>query len=98
MQRQGKKQNGFDMDMGKVVSVNPVSISYNNVLITSGIILGGCMQASDDLEQIITKEQNISTELKEVLKSISSTIKLQPGDEVILQRVGNKFYIVGKAG
>lgn len=39
MQRQGKVHNGFDMETATVLSVDPVSISYNNVTISSGIVM-----------------------------------------------------------
>lgn len=97
MQRQGAAQNGFDLTIATVTSVNPVSISYNNTPIASGIILGSCFQTEDDLESIISREENISTELKETLKTVLNTVKLSAGDRVLVQRVGNLFYIVGKA-
>ena len=98
MQRQGKVHNGFNMDTATVLSVNPVSISCNSVAITSGGVIGSCLQTADDLEGIISDEENISTELKTGLKSMLNTMKLQEGDTVIVQRVGNMFYIVGKVG
>lgn len=97
MQRQGAVNNGFDMDTATILSVDPISISYNNVSIRSGIVIGGCMQNAENLEDVVAKEANISTELKTGLKGVLNTIKLQTGDQVIVQRVGNMFYIIGKA-
>jgi len=98
MQRQGKVHNGFDMSTATVLSVDPVSISYNNVTISSGIVTGSCFQTAVDLEKVISEEENISADLKDGLKGMLNTMKLQPEDIVIVQRVGNMFYIVGKAG
>lgn len=98
MQRQGKVHNGFDMGMATVLSVNPVTISYNNTTISSGIVLGNCIQAADDAEAVISGEAGISAELKSCLTGMLHTMKLQKGDTVIVQRVGNLFYLVGKAG
>ncbi len=98
MQRQGKVHNGFDMMIAEILSTDPVSISYNNVTISSGIVMGSCFQSADDLETVINTEEHISDALKNGLKNILNTVKLQKGDQVIVQRVGNMFYIVGKAG
>jgi hypothetical protein len=97
MQRQGSVSNGFDMDTAEILSVDPISILYNNVRISSDIVVGGCMKNAEDLDRIVSNESGISTELKEGLKGILNTIKLQAGDKVIVQRVGNVFYIIGKA-
>lgn len=98
MQRQGKVHNGFDMATAEILSTEPISISYNNVIISSGIVMGSCFQSADDLEMVINTEEHISEGLKNGLKNILNTVKLQKGDQVIVQRVENKFYIVGKAG
>lgn len=98
MQRQGKVYNGFDMETAEVLSVDPVSISYNNVTISTGIVMGNCLQSADNLDEMVAQEENISEELKTCLKGILNTIKLKPGDSVIVQRVGKQFYLVGKAG
>ncbi len=97
MQRQGQVHNGFDMEIATVLSADPLSISYNNVTISSGIVMGGCLQSADDLDGMIAQEGNISEELKNCLKSMLHTIKLKDGDKVIVQRVKNQFYLVGKA-
>ncbi len=98
MQRQGKVHNGFDMETATVLSVDPVSISYNNVTISSGIVMGGCLQSADDLDEMIAQEEHISEGLKTCLKGMLNTLKLKPGDSVIVQRVGKQFYLVGKVG
>lgn len=98
MQRQGKVHNGFDMEMAEILSTEPISISYNNVMISSGIVMGSCFQSATDLETVISTEEHISEGLKNGLKAMLNTVKLQKGDQVIVQRVGNMFYIVGKAG
>lgn len=98
MQRQGKVHNGFDMETATVLSVDPLSILYNNVTICSGIVMGGCLQSADDLDEMIVREENISDDLKTCLKGMLNTIKLKKGDRVIVQRVGKQFYLVGKVG
>lgn len=97
MQRQGAAANGFAMTTATVMSINPLAISYNNTLITSGIVLGSCFQTEDDLEKIISDEENLSTQLKDTLKMLLNTVQLASGDKVLVQRVENLFYIVGKA-
>lgn len=97
MQRQGAASNGFDITLATVMSINPLVISYNNTRIASGIVLGSCFQTEDDLEEIINKEENISTQLKDILKTVLNTVQVSVGDRVLVQRVENLFYIVGKA-
>lgn len=96
MKRQGAAMNGFELTPAIVTNVNPVAISYNNTRISSGIVLGGCFQTEDDLVEMINSEGNVSTELKETLKTILKAVQLSEGDKVLVQRVGDLFYILGK--
>lgn len=96
MREEGANKNGFDMTQAVVTSVNPVGISYNNVNISSGVILSGCLQTVTELEQIVDGEAGLSQGFKDGLKELINSVKLSEGDSVVVQRVKDTFYIIGK--
>ena len=96
MREQGAKNNGFDMTQAVVTSVNPVEISYNNTSISGGIVLSGCLQTAAALEEAVDNEPGVSQGFKDALKELISAVKLSEGDSVVVQRVKDIFYIVGK--
>ena len=93
---QGAKNNGFEMTQAKVTAVNPVAISYNSTAISGNIVLSGCLQTAMAVEDAIDSELQVSQGFKDALKEVISSIKLSVGDSVVVQRVGNTFYIIGK--
>lgn len=96
MQRQGEKNNGQPMSAGSVVSVDPLRVRYNNVVVSDGI---RCRlpQMPETIRQMIDEETGIQPELKEFLSTIYDAFNLQEGDSVIVQKAGNELYILGKA-
>lgn len=99
MRNEGAKENGFDMTQAVVTSVNPIGISYNNVKPSPedfSIVLSGCLQTVTALEDIIESEAELSQGFKDALKELILSVKLSVGDSVIVQRVKDTFYIVGK--
>lgn len=96
MREEGANKNGFDMTQAVVTSVNPVGISYNNVNISSGVVLAGCMQTATALEEAVDDEAGLSQSFKDGLKELIKSMKLEVGDSVAVQRVKDTFYIVGK--
>ncbi len=96
MREEGAKKNGFEMTQAVVTSVDPVGISYNNTRITSGIVLSGCLQTGKTLEEAVEGEAGLSQGFKEALKELISAVSLSKGDSVVVQRVKDTFYIVGK--
>lgn len=96
MREEGSALNGFEMTQAVVTSVNPIGISYNNVRISEGVILSGCLQTVTELESVIDSEAEISQGFKNALKELIKAIQLSVNDRVIVQRVKNTFYIVGK--
>lgn len=96
MREEGRAFNGFDMTQALVNSVNPIGISYNNTKISGGIVLSGCLQTVTALEDAVDSEPEVSQGFKDALKELISSMKLSVGDSVVVQRVGNIFYIVGK--
>lgn len=96
MREEGSALNGFDMTQAVVTSVYPMVISYNNTSISRGIVLSGCLQTATALEEAVDNEAGVSQGFKDALKELISGVKLSEGDSVVVQRVGNTFYIVGK--
>ena len=96
MRQEGAHDNGFQIQMEKVISVEPLTISYNNVPISESVITSQISVSDIELEQILSTETGISVELKQVLNDFYNMIKLAPGDNIMVQRVDNFFYILGK--
>ena len=96
MRKEGSAENGFDLTTATVTSVDPVSISYNNVRITSGIVMSGCLQSMLELEAVIDADGAISSGLKGCLKEAFKALQLATGDTVVVPRVKNKLCITGK--
>lgn len=96
MREEGSALNGFEMTQAVVTSVNPIGISYNNVNISAGVVLSGCLQTVTELENVIDSEPEISQGFKDALKELIKSVKLSVNDRVVVQRVKDIFYIVGK--
>lgn len=98
MQRQGSKLNGYDMSIAKVMGVDPLQIVDNGNLIERNLFCNGLITSDKDeeLEEILAKEENISQELKQFLKDLYKELRAEAGDEVLVQRVKNSYYICGK--
>lgn len=96
MRDQGEKNNGFEMTQAKVTAVNPVTLSYNSTAISENIVLSGCLQTAMAMEDAINSEPQVSQGFKDALKELISGFKLSDGDSVVVQRVGNTFYVIGK--
>ena len=92
MQRQGEKKNEQPMSTGVVVSVEPLCIRYNNVMVTNGV---HC-RFPETMREEIEKEENIKNGLKQFLTGLYDAFNLEEGDAVIVQKSGNNLYILGK--
>ena len=98
MKRQGRAMNEPAMTVGIVTGVDPVSISVDGVPIAEHIY---CYQVTssnkdEELAAILEQEEYVSPALKGFLKELYEGIRVQPGDYVLVQRVGNQFLICGK--
>lgn len=98
MERQGANMNGYDMSIAKVVNVDPLQIIDKGNLIERNLSCNGLITSDKDeeLEEILSKEENISQELKQFLKDLYKELRAEAGDEVLVQRVNNSYYICGK--
>lgn len=97
MRSQGKKENGFSMKVAVVTGVKPLCILYDNVSISNNIHCNSVCTLEDKLEEILEGE-NLSDRLKGSLKSLFKGFQLETGDKVLVQRVGNDFFILNKMG
>ncbi|MCX4273967.1 MAG: hypothetical protein OSJ71_17225 [Acetatifactor sp.] len=98
MERQGANLNGYDMSIAKVVSVDPLQIIDKGNLIERNLICNGLITSdkNEELEAILSREEGISQELKQFLKDLYKELRAEAGDEVLVQRVNNSYYICGK--
>ncbi len=98
MERQGAKLNGYDMSIATIKSVEPLEIADKGNLIKSHLFCNGLITSDKDeeLDAILAKEEYISDELKTFIKDLYKDLRVEVGDEVLVQRVGNSFYICGK--
>lgn len=97
MREEGAKHNGFDMMMCAVISVQPVSVRYNGVTISRNIYCYPAILGDDSqLEQILAGEPQLSAGFKSFLTDLYNKFKLSVGDMVVVQRVGNNFFVLGK--
>lgn len=96
IKQQGEKNNGQVMSVGSVASIEPLSIKYNQVIVTNGVYCKFPQMPKTVLEAI-EKDTNLTSEVKDFLKCIYESFNLQIEDKVIVQKVGNNLYILGKA-
>lgn len=98
MQRQGMRFNGYDMQRALVTGVEPVSIAINGQPITEHIYCNAITNSDKDeeLAEILAAEEYISPALKGFLTELYEGFRVKPGDYVLVQRVGNSFYVCGK--
>lgn len=97
MRKQGAYSNGYDMAVCSVISIDPVAINYEEVLIDHNTYCNpGWIDPEDPLEEILAGEEFLSPGFKTYLSELNRKLKIQPGDLVAVQRVGNSFLILGK--
>lgn len=97
MREEGEHNNAFEMAVCIVTSIDPVAIVYNNVPIDHNIYCNeGWIYPEDPLDGILEGEKYLSEGLKSYLSELNGKLKIQPGDTVAVQRVGNSFLIMGK--
>lgn len=98
MKRQGKAFNGYDMAKASIVNVEPLSIAVNGQVIEDHIFCNGLITSDRDeeLQEILDAEEYISEGLKQFLMDLYKELRVQPDDQVLVQRVGNSFFICGK--
>lgn len=98
MERQGSNLNGYDMSVAKVVSVKPLQIIDKGIPIERNLVCNGLITSDKDeeLEEILAKEKYLSNEFKQFLKDLYKELRVEAGDQVLVQRVKNSFYICGK--
>ena len=92
MEQRGAALNGYNLEVAKVISVNPLTIRVGEVDISVNLNINPAMILNLNPDSIITEE----TGLKEMLKSLLNAIKIKPGDYVVVQRVMDNFYILSK--
>lgn len=92
MEQRGATLNGYNLEVAKVISVNPLTIRVGEVDISVNLNINPAMILNLNTDSIVTEE----TGLKEVLKSLLNAVQIKQGDLVAVQRVGDNFYILSK--
>ena len=92
MEQRGAALNGYNLEVAKVISVNPLTIRVGEVDISVNLNINPAMILNLNTDSIVTEE----TGLKEVLKSLLNAVQIKQGDLVAVQRVGDNFYILSK--
>lgn len=92
MEQRGATLNGYNLEVAKVISINPLTIRVGEVDISVNLNINPTMILNLNTDSILTEE----TGLKEVLKSLLNAIQIKQGDLVAVQRVGDNFYILSK--
>ena len=92
MEQRGATLNGYNLEVAKVISVNPLTIRVGEVDISVNLNINPAMILNLNTDSIVTEE----TGLKELLKSLLNAVQIKQGDLVAVQRVGDNFYILNK--
>lgn len=92
MEQRGAALNGYNLEVAKVISINPLTIRVGEVDISVNLNINPAMILNLNTDSIVTEEAG----LKEVLKSLLNAVQIKQGDFVAVQRVGDNFYILNK--
>lgn len=92
MEQRGAVLNGYNLEVAKVISINPLTIRVGEVDISVNLNINPTMILNLNTDSILTEE----TGLKEALKSLLNAVQIKQGDLVAVQRVGDNFYILSK--
>lgn len=98
MKRQGKYYNGYEMALAQVTGVAPVTIAVNGLPVAEHIYCNQLINSDEDgnLAAILEAEEYITPALKSFLQELYQELRVHPGDQVLVQRAGNNFFICGK--
>ena len=92
MEQRGAALNSYDLEVAKVISINPLTIRVGEVDISVNLNINPTMILNLNTDSIVTEEAG----LKEVLKNLLNAVQIKQGDLVAVQRVGDNFYILSK--
>ena len=92
MEERGATLNGYNLEVAKVISTNPLTVRVGEVDISVNLNINPAMVLNLNPDNITTEEGG----LKEALKGLLNAIQIKPGDLVAVQRVENNFYILSK--
>ena len=92
MEERGATLNGYNLEVAKVISINPLTIRVGEVDISVNLNINPAMILNLNPDNITTEESG----LKEALKPLLNAVQIKAGDLVAVQRVGDNFYILNK--
>lgn len=94
MRKEGSHNNGFDLMACPVIKDLPMMIQYNGVPIGNVIVCNTCTK--DYKIPTILSGETLSESVKEFLAELYEIHTVKVGDTVLVQRVADKFYMIGK--
>lgn len=92
MEERGETRNGHNMTVASVTCLAPLTIVINEALISVNLHCNPALISGLNPGAISTTE----TALKQCLTAFYNTFKLSVSDKVLVQQVGDQFYILCK--
>lgn len=97
MRTEGAAHNGYDMAVCQVASIKPLIIIFEQMPIDHNLYCGEAyINPDDQLDKILAGEEYLTKAFKKYLTDLNKQFKILPGDYVLVQRVDNSFFVVGK--
>lgn len=92
MEERGAARNGFDLEEAVVLGISPLRIRVGETEVAVNLHCNPALMLELNPSSVQTSE----TALKQCLNSFYNAFKLNVNDKVLVQRVGNNFYIICK--
>lgn len=92
MEERGAARNGYDMDVAVVTGVSPLTIKVGEVEISVNLCCHPALMLGLNPAGVSTSE----TALKQCLTRFYSAFQIHAGDKVLIQRVGDRFFVLCK--
>lgn len=92
MEERGETRNGYQMTAAVVLSVSPLTIMVNETQISVNVHCNPALLLGLKPETVQTEE----IALKKCLTDFYSAFRLTVNDRVLVQQVGDQFYVICK--
>ncbi|RKJ01305.1 hypothetical protein D7X87_20600 [bacterium D16-54] len=92
MEERGAARNGYEMEVAVVTKVSPLAIKIGEVEISVNLCCHPALMLGMNPAAVPTSE----TALKQCLTNFYGAFQIHAGDKVLIQRVGNRFFVLCK--
>lgn len=93
MEDRGAAKNGADMEIATVSGTDPLKIRVGEVEVGINLYLNPAVSLKvSDLTGVVTEEGALKLALQKLYEAFS----IKAGDTVLVQKVGNSFFVLGK--